>query len=137
MQSKAKGYESTKEYRKSKIKRIPLDIPVALYEEFKSMADASGEKVNTILRSAIENYIAEHKSETQPCLTSLSAALNKQKPSKLVESLTEAPDQSSNLKWWERSIPSKYRGQFATYSEFTDYIRANDLLSELETDLDP
>jgi hypothetical protein len=88
------------------------------------------------LRSAIENYIAEHKSETQPCLTSLSAALNKQKPSKLVESLTEAPDQSSNLKWWERSIPSKYRGQFATYSEFTDYIRANDLLSELETDLD-
>lgn len=35
----------------------------ALLEEFKAKAAARGEKVNTILRQAMENYIAEHSEE--------------------------------------------------------------------------
>lgn len=135
-------YEAVKAYKeKHKIKRVPLDIPEPLYREFKSVVEQRGDKITSVLRKAIEDYInngviiTEHQ-ESDAALTRLNESIRTQKPSKLVESIVEEPNQSSNLKWWERSIPSKYRGQFATYAEFTDYIRTNDLLSELETDLD-
>ena len=34
-----------------------------LLEEFKALVQANGDKVNTVLREAMERYIAEHKSE--------------------------------------------------------------------------
>lgn len=42
------------DYQKSKLKRIPLDVPKEKYEEIKAAADAAGEKVNGYIKKAIE-----------------------------------------------------------------------------------
>lgn len=131
-----KRRESAIKYDAANMAYQTIKIRKSVLEEFKAICKQRGDRVNTVLREAIEDYIAAHRDESQTDLSSLNSTIKARSPSKLVVSLTEAPDQPSELKWWERSIPSKYRGQFATYSEFTDYIRANDLLSELETDLD-
>lgn len=41
-------------YQKSKLKRIPLDVPKEKYEEIKAAADTAGEKVNGYIKKAIE-----------------------------------------------------------------------------------
>lgn len=42
------------DYQKTKLKRIPLDVPKEKYEEIKAAADAAGEKVNGYIKKAIE-----------------------------------------------------------------------------------
>ena len=46
--------EYLNDYKKSKLKRIPLDVTKENYEAIKAAADASGEKVNTFIKRAIE-----------------------------------------------------------------------------------
>ena len=42
------------DYKKSKLKRIPLDVQKEKYEEIKAAADAAGEKVNGYIKKAID-----------------------------------------------------------------------------------
>lgn len=46
--------EYLNDYKKSKLKRIPLDVQKEKYEEIKAAADAAGEKVNGYIKKAID-----------------------------------------------------------------------------------
>lgn len=45
------------EYAKENLKRIPLDVQKAKYEEIKSAADQAGETVNGYIKKAIDERI--------------------------------------------------------------------------------
>lgn len=49
--------KASQRYRAAKIKRIPLDVPIDDYNAFKAACDHNGDKVNTVLRQAMENYV--------------------------------------------------------------------------------
>lgn len=42
------------EYQKTKLKRIPLDVPKEKYEEIKTAAESAGESVNGYIKRAID-----------------------------------------------------------------------------------
>lgn len=52
------GYEASKKYKAEKIKRVPLDMQIKEYELLKAAAEASGEKINQYIKSAIRERIA-------------------------------------------------------------------------------
>ena len=43
--------------RAASVKRIPLDVPNELYASFRAACDVRGERVNTVLRRAMVDYI--------------------------------------------------------------------------------
>ena len=59
MNEKRKEY--LKEYRKNKLKRIPLDVNPQFYEQIKAAADKEGESVNGLIRHAVAVYILRKK----------------------------------------------------------------------------
>lgn len=46
------------QYAKEKLKRIPLDVPKATYEEIKAHAEARGKSVNGFIKHAISETMA-------------------------------------------------------------------------------
>lgn len=48
-----KSYQASKKYKADHIKRIPLDVPMALYDEVKTHTAARGESVNGFIKRAI------------------------------------------------------------------------------------
>ena len=50
-----------KEYRKAKLKRIPLDVPLDMYDDIKECAEFSNTKVNTWIKSRLKAAIEESK----------------------------------------------------------------------------
>lgn len=48
-------------YHKEKLKRIPLDVPIAKYEEIKIAADTSGESVNGYIKKAIDMRLQDEQ----------------------------------------------------------------------------
>jgi len=48
-------------YAKANIKRIPLDVHKAHYEEIKEAADQAGMKVNSFIKEAIAEKIERQK----------------------------------------------------------------------------
>ena len=48
------SYKAANTYKKQNIKRVPLDMQIANYEQLKSAADACGEKVNEYIKKAIQ-----------------------------------------------------------------------------------
>lgn len=51
--------EYLKEYRKTNLKRIPLDVPLDMYAQIKECADNSGYKVNTWIKIALRKAIRD------------------------------------------------------------------------------
>ncbi len=47
--------EYLKEYQKSKLKRIPLDVTKEKYDEIKTAADSAVESVNGYIKKAIDD----------------------------------------------------------------------------------
>lgn len=47
------SYKAANTYKKNKIKRVPLDMQTADYEQLKVAADTRGEKVNEYIKNAI------------------------------------------------------------------------------------
>lgn len=47
------SYKAANAYKKQNIKRVPLDMQIAEYEQLKVAADACGEKVNEYIKNAI------------------------------------------------------------------------------------
>lgn len=47
------SYKAANAYKKQNIKRVPLDMQNADYEQLKAVADACGEKVNEYIKNAI------------------------------------------------------------------------------------
>lgn len=47
------SYKAANTYKKNKIKRVPLDMQTAAYEQLKAAADACGERVNEYIKNAI------------------------------------------------------------------------------------
>lgn len=47
------SYKAANRYKEKNIKRVPLDMQIAEYEELKAAADANGEKVNAYIKAAI------------------------------------------------------------------------------------
>lgn len=45
------------QYKRDKLKRIPLDVPLAFYGDIKAAAAALGVPVNTFIKSAIQSAI--------------------------------------------------------------------------------
>lgn len=45
------------QYKRDKLKRIPLDVPLAFYEDIKAAAAFLGVPVNTFIKSAIQSAI--------------------------------------------------------------------------------
>ncbi|MCD7868511.1 MAG: hypothetical protein LUG62_10080 [Clostridiales bacterium] len=45
------------EYKKTKLKRIPLDVSKEKYEQIRAAAGASGESVNGYIKKAIDNRL--------------------------------------------------------------------------------
>ena len=50
--------KATYKYNKEHIKRVPLDMQLAEYEDLKQVADKVGEPVNTFIKTAIRERIA-------------------------------------------------------------------------------
>ena len=50
-------------YAKTKLKRIPLDVPKEKYEEIKAAADAADEPVNRYIKNAIEERMQRDSSK--------------------------------------------------------------------------
>lgn len=48
-------------YRKEKLKRVPLDVPIDLYEDFKRYADATGTTVNGLLKRMMRNCVINNR----------------------------------------------------------------------------
>jgi len=48
------AYEAVKKYREKNIKRVPLDMQVAYFENMKAHAEARGESVNGFIKRAIQ-----------------------------------------------------------------------------------
>ena len=48
------SYKAANAYKKQNIKRVPLDMQIAYYEQLKAAADACGEKVNEYIKNAIQ-----------------------------------------------------------------------------------
>ena len=55
--------EYNKKYDSENMAYQTVKVRRELLEEFKALVQANGDKVNTVLREAMEQYIAEHKSE--------------------------------------------------------------------------
>ena len=53
--------EYIKEYKRTKQKRVPLDVPISEYESIKAAADRIGQPVNTYIRQAIQERIQRGK----------------------------------------------------------------------------
>ena len=51
-------------YKKSTIKRIPLDVQITKYDEIKAHADSRGEAVNTIIKRAIDETIERDNTDS-------------------------------------------------------------------------
>lgn len=45
------------QYKRDKLKRIPLDVPLAFYDKIKAAAAFQGIPVNTFIKSAIKSAI--------------------------------------------------------------------------------
>ena len=58
---KKKTYD--KEYAKSHLKRIPLDVQLEKYEEIKAHAESMNETVNGFIKRAIEEAIQREKQQ--------------------------------------------------------------------------
>lgn len=48
--------KASQKYRRENIKRIPLDLQIDEYQDFKAACDLNDEKVNTVLRKMIKEY---------------------------------------------------------------------------------
>lgn len=53
--------EYLKHYRETKLKRIPLDVPLEMYDDIKECADFSGCKVNTWIKNRLKAAIEDSK----------------------------------------------------------------------------
>lgn len=51
------------EYKKTNLKRVPLDLPLQKYEEVKSHCQERSETVNGFIKRAIEEQMKRDKSE--------------------------------------------------------------------------
>ena len=49
------------EYKKTKLKRIPLDVPIEKYNQIKDHAEAHSETVNGFIKRAIEETMEKEK----------------------------------------------------------------------------
>lgn len=58
--------EYLKEYQKSKLKRIPLDVTKEKYDEIKTVADSAGESVNGYIKKAIDDRMERDGFSTAP-----------------------------------------------------------------------
>ena len=58
--------EYLKEYQKSKLKRIPLDVTKEKYDEIKTVADSTGESVNGYIKKAIDDRMERDGFSTAP-----------------------------------------------------------------------
>ena len=56
--------EYLKEYQKSKLKRIPLDVTKEKYDAIKAAADSAGESVNGYIKKAIDDRMERDGSTT-------------------------------------------------------------------------
>lgn len=52
------------EYKKNKLKRVPLDVPIEKYEDIKAAADSAGESVNGYIKKAIEERMERENTGT-------------------------------------------------------------------------
>lgn len=115
-------YEAVKAYRESHgIKRIPLDVTAEMYDRFKSAVEQRGDKVNAVLREAIEEYIGKYGNK-QTGLSSIAQTMQK-------------PQREYEPNSWEAVIPTKYWGKFETLDEFSEYIHENGLEDELSKEM--
>ncbi len=58
--------KSSQKYKKSRIKRVPLDMQISDYEEIKAHAIMQGESVNGFIKRAISETIDRDKAPSQP-----------------------------------------------------------------------
>jgi len=56
------GKKADMKYKKTHIKRIPLDVQKEKYEEIKDAADRAGETVNGYIKKAIDDRMLREKS---------------------------------------------------------------------------
>lgn len=49
--------EYLKQYREERLKRIPLDVSVKMYERIKAAADAEGKSVNGMIKFLVGKYL--------------------------------------------------------------------------------
>ena len=49
------------EYKKAKLKRVPLDMPIQKYQELKEAADKANEPVNSYIKKAIQMRIESER----------------------------------------------------------------------------
>ena len=49
------------DYKRSRLKRIPLDVQKEKYEEIKAVADKTGESVNGYIKKAIDERMKQEQ----------------------------------------------------------------------------
>lgn len=53
--------KANKKYASSHLKRVPLDIQIETYEEWKSFSESLGKPLNTVIREAMADKIKSRK----------------------------------------------------------------------------
>ena len=51
---------ATKKYKASHIKHINFECQISFYDAIKAAADAQGKGVNTLIKDALREYLANH-----------------------------------------------------------------------------
>lgn len=64
------------EYARTKLHRIPLDVPLAKYDEIKAAADKSKKSVNGYIKDAIDHQMAADQDQESTPLITTSKRLN-------------------------------------------------------------
>lgn len=96
--------EYLKEYQKSKLKRIPLDVTKEKYDEIKTAADSAGESVNGYIKKAIDDRMerdgfstAANDSQNEPQIEPLAKPTTTGLPSYLTPDILDRIDKSGFL----------------------------------------
>lgn len=63
------SYEASKKYKEKKIKRVPLDVQIEMYEKIKQSAEANGETVNGFIKQAISDRLNRTQTDTDSTIT--------------------------------------------------------------------
>lgn len=96
--------EYLKEYQKSKLKRIPLDVTKEKYDEIKTAADSAGESVNGYIKKAIDDRMerdgfstAANDSQNEPQIEPLAKPTTTGLPSYLTPDILDRIDKKRFL----------------------------------------
>ena len=128
-EKKQRRRESVKRYNDEKMAYQTFKVRKELLEEFRLICAERGDKVNTVLREAVEDYVARNRKRPKSGLTALTQSLDTYRETARPVLDDLAADYEPKI--WETALPQKYWGRFREENDFYEYMRENNLEDEV------